>query len=107
MNDKEQHLEHLRRELSLLDQKRSELVDQIQQLQAERNVSKISKSGHAINAHSSETAKIRLFRDMSAVQRFNLPVDKREVDGLINLAQQMVGGNQLFDADELKLRLYT
>lgn len=64
MNDKNLHLERLSQELALLDQKRSELAAQIQQLQAERNVSKISKSGNAINAHSSETAKIRLFREI-------------------------------------------
>jgi len=44
---------------------------------------------------------------MSAVQRLDFPVDKREVDRPDDLVQQMVGGDQLFDADELKLRLYT
>ena len=44
---------------------------------------------------------------MSAVQRLDFPVDKREVDRPDDLVQQMVGGDQFFDADELKLRLYT
>lgn len=64
MNDREQHLENLRHELGLLDQKRAALAAQIQQLQTERNSSTVPKDGNAIHAHSPETAKIRLFREL-------------------------------------------
>jgi hypothetical protein len=64
LNDKAQQLEHLRYELSLLDQKRSELDAQIHRLQTERDHDTISKSGNVIHAHSLEMAKIRLFRDI-------------------------------------------
>jgi superfamily II DNA or RNA helicase len=64
LNDKEQHLDRLSRELALLDQKRSELVTQIQQLQEEPDCGKIAKSESAVNSHSSEAAKIRLFREL-------------------------------------------
>jgi hypothetical protein len=40
-----------------------------------------------------------------AVQMFDLLVDKREVDHLVDLAQQMVPRDKGFDADELELRL--
>ena len=58
MNDREQHLEHLRHELSLLDQKRSALATQIQRLQTERDRGTISKSENRVDLHSPETAKI-------------------------------------------------
>ena len=64
MNDKEQHLEHLRHELSLLDQKRSALAAQIQKLQTERNNDAISEGENTVDLHSSETAKIGLFRKL-------------------------------------------
>lgn len=64
LNDKEQQLKHLRHELSLLDQKRSSLADQIQQLQTERDRDTISEREITVYSHSSEAAKIRLFREL-------------------------------------------
>jgi len=65
MSDQFAHLEELRAALIKLDQRRVELVAEIQQIQNEIAVEQDPDSS-GVNAHSPEGDKIRLFRELFA-----------------------------------------
>jgi superfamily II DNA or RNA helicase len=64
VSDKVSEFERLRRELTLLDQKRFELASKIQELHTQCNKDVDPSSENAVDLHSSEAAKIRLFRKL-------------------------------------------